>query len=50
METFSPKLGKNARKKEIFCLAPKPVLMCLVGVEKWVEAVLSVIESAGRVL
>ena len=34
VETFALKLGKNARKMETFCFAPKAVEMCLVGVGK----------------
>ncbi|EJD96173.1 hypothetical protein HMPREF9989_03409, partial [Staphylococcus epidermidis NIHLM057] len=45
-----PKLGKNCPKMETFCLTPKPVLMCLVGVGKCMGAVFSKIGSARRVL
>ena len=37
-------------KMETFCLTPKPVLMCLVGVGKCMGAVYSRIGSAWRVL
>ncbi|EJD82099.1 hypothetical protein HMPREF9993_06793, partial [Staphylococcus epidermidis NIHLM087] len=46
-----PKIGKKiVQKMETFCLTPKPVLMCLVGVGKCMGAVFSKIGSARRVL
>ena len=46
-----PKIGKKiVQKMETFCLTPKSVLMCLVGVGTCMGAVFSNIGSPRRVL